>query len=1228
MVRSRAPRRDLDCLRALSPLSQRCRRPSNMNPRTPLLLTSRAGGNSSANGGISSSVGRAPGTVPQSQRETTTKCVKAPGTPVTSTKQTRSVRTGPIRPTRVNTAVNATARKASAPGKLINVLGRSLDSLPETVSVRRKTSAPVKSVGGNSSTSNNNIVAKKNSGSLPVKVKKFSSASAPGGTVSSRMSKDHGGSGQQGHKSSGGGAITTSTKEQNQKGTSKKISTSSAGGGPDVQSLPTLKEEKKPPTNKSSGSQKMEAGKDKENQPLSNAKTQVMPPQPTQPPDTTTTTTLSTTPQIPDAALGPNLDATSSCSCSDKPQLEKTVSDLVKNCESKKQEIAALKMEINRLKEALRERGHYSDDENTTKPSSCGAKSGGSSSTTQSGNTASSLSNATTQVSQSESVSSTVLDNSCHLTSTVQKLSAENKHLKDRLLMLGVNLDSSPLSDQEKELLQSIVSTVSQNGGDGPSSCGDRAEWDNKSTSSYSESVACLQDRIQQMEETHYCTNEELQATLQELDDLREQLSEFQLEVQTLQEEKQVILESLTQQTEKLNEARSHNDTLKQMLIQQSENSQDLSQCEKTQRLMDLLKSAQEDREILQLKQEELEQQVATTKDAEERFHHDSQLIRDRMKMLESMVEAANNEKKAAENQLAEALESNKATEIEIARLQTALDSAKEKITELEAAVISGEKSELADVLERVKQEKDTLEKENSVLQQKITTVACENERLKDQISSLQDELMVSRNNAKSQREDADWKTSQLEKERHHLEEEMDMLRNTVEDLKLACQHHLEDKRDLKANLSEAQKKLNETLDKLGEKDRAFSEERSQFNKQVEEWEQFQSDLLMTVRVANDFKTEAQHDLERLTQENTMLRERLKQLGQDLEKAKAVKVCSPVTNSSNSSLSNGSSSSERRTLRSVPTSLPNGEPSILADRRNPRPVTRGDSRVKSLIESIECVTRQTRANSRSSSASSLCSTSSESNTSNSKSAPLLKRADTESVIRGNSSSPLKDAGNTLGSSTASSPLRALQRNSFTEGLTQTSFPQSAFSKTSGNSNLSENLKMSQLSDKISGKITGLGTVENSVSKPPLSILSNKLDHSVRRNSYGQISAVVDKKDPLASLAQGGGSKRNALLKWCQNKTIGYTNVDITNFSSSWNDGLALCAILDTYLPEKIGYKALSPINKRENFEVAISAAESVGIHNSLDVSDMITSERPNWQTVYNYVTSIYCHFET
>lgn len=100
------------------------------------------------------------------------------------------------------------------------------------------------------------------------------------------------------------------------------------------------------------------------------------------------------------------------------------------------------------------------------------------------------------------------------------------------------------------------------------------------------------------------------------------------------------------------------------------------------------------------------------------------------------------------------------------------------------------------------------------------------------------------------------------------------------------------------------------------------------------------------------------------------------------------------------------------------------------------------------------------------------------------------------MIRSGPSSPLKDARNTLGSQ---SPLRALQRNSFSEGLSQT---QSTFSKsTAGTSNLSNTVK---LSDKSTTKISSMGPPgDNSVSKP-ISILSNKLDHSMRRNSYGQV----------------------------------------------------------------------------------------------------------------------------
>lgn len=69
-------------------------------------------------------------------------------------------------------------------------------------------------------------------------------------------------------------------------------------------------------------------------------------------------------------------------------------------------------------------------------------------------------------------------------------------------------------------------------------------------------SLACLQGRIQQMEETHHSTNEELQATLQELSDLQVQLNEFQAENDKLKEEKLDLKRKLDLRTEQFKQAR------------------------------------------------------------------------------------------------------------------------------------------------------------------------------------------------------------------------------------------------------------------------------------------------------------------------------------------------------------------------------------------------------------------------------------------------------------------------------------------------------------------------------------------------------------------------------------------------------------------------------------------------------------------------------------------------
>uniref|UniRef100_UPI00358E916D cytospin-A-like isoform X2 n=1 Tax=Myxine glutinosa TaxID=7769 RepID=UPI00358E916D len=119
------------------------------------------------------------------------------------------------------------------------------------------------------------------------------------------------------------------------------------------------------------------------------------------------------------------------------------------------------------------------------------------------------------------------------------------------------------------------------------------------------------------------------------------------------------------------------------------------------------------------------------------------------------------------------------------------------------------------------------------------------------------------------------------------------------------------------------------------------------------------------------------------------------------------------------------------------------------------------------------------------------------------------------------------------------------------------------------------------------------------------------------------------EDPLIRLSkQYNSSKRNALLLWCQKQTKKYRNIDITNFSSSWSDGLAFCALVHSYLPAHIPYSQLNPTDKRRNFSLAFDAAESIGIPPTLNIEELLQNECPDWHDVKHYVTSIYTYFET
>ena len=51
------------------------------------------------------------------------------------------------------------------------------------------------------------------------------------------------------------------------------------------------------------------------------------------------------------------------------------------------------------------------------------------------------------------------------------------------------------------------------------------------------------------------------------------------------------------------------------------------------------------------------------------------------------------------------------------------------------------------------------------------------------------------------------------------------------------------------------------------------------------------------------------------------------------------------------------------------------------------------------------------------------------------------------------------------------------------------------------------------------------------------------------------------------------------------------HVNVTNFSSSWNDGMAFCALIHHFYPDSFDYSMLDPKKRRGNFTIAFKTAQ-------------------------------------
>uniref|UniRef100_A0AAQ5Y0X2 EH domain binding protein 1 n=1 Tax=Amphiprion ocellaris TaxID=80972 RepID=A0AAQ5Y0X2_AMPOC len=101
----------------------------------------------------------------------------------------------------------------------------------------------------------------------------------------------------------------------------------------------------------------------------------------------------------------------------------------------------------------------------------------------------------------------------------------------------------------------------------------------------------------------------------------------------------------------------------------------------------------------------------------------------------------------------------------------------------------------------------------------------------------------------------------------------------------------------------------------------------------------------------------------------------------------------------------------------------------------------------------------------------------------------------------------------------------------------------------------------------------------------------------------------ERPSPVPSPVLGG--KPNAsqsLLAWCREVTKNYRGVKITNFTTSWRNGLAFCALLHHFRPD------------------AYDGFASLGISRLLEPSDMVLLAIPDKLTVMTYLYQIRAHF--
>ncbi|XP_031701994.1 F-actin-monooxygenase MICAL2 isoform X4 [Anarrhichthys ocellatus] len=97
-----------------------------------------------------------------------------------------------------------------------------------------------------------------------------------------------------------------------------------------------------------------------------------------------------------------------------------------------------------------------------------------------------------------------------------------------------------------------------------------------------------------------------------------------------------------------------------------------------------------------------------------------------------------------------------------------------------------------------------------------------------------------------------------------------------------------------------------------------------------------------------------------------------------------------------------------------------------------------------------------------------------------------------------------------------------------------------------------------------------------------------------------------------------------LLTWCQKQTEGYRNVTITDLTSSWKSGIALCALIHSFKPQLIDFDSLIEEDHSANLQLAFDISErEFGIGSFTSVKELSPDQELDKTRMITYLSKFY-----